>query len=233
MLAVRGLRVRYGAIEVLKGVSLEVGPGEIVALLGANGAGKSTTLMAISGIAPIVGGQVEWHGAPLAPLSERVVQQGIVHVPEGRRVFPRLTVEENLRLGAFSRPPSDQLDDAVAQTWAWFPVLRERRRQLAGTLSGGEQQMLALARGLMARPRLLLLDEPSLGLAPKAVAQVFAVIQQIHAQGVAMLLVEQNAYQALRIARRGYVMAAGRVVLEGTAAHLQQDPAVKAAYLGG
>ena len=233
MLALRGLQVRYGAIEVLKGVSLEVGPGEIVALLGANGAGKSTTLMAISGIAPIVGGHLEWRGARLAPSSEHVVQQGIVHVPEGRRVFPRLTVEENLRLGAFSRPPSDIVQEELARAWSWFPVLRERRRQLAGTLSGGEQQMLALARGLMARPRLLLLDEPSLGLAPKAVAQVFAVIQQIHAQGVAMLLVEQNAYQALRIAQRGYVMAAGRIVLEGTAAHLRQDPAVKAAYLGG
>lgn len=234
MLAIRDLHAGYGSSDVLKGITLEVRPGEIVALLGANGAGKTTTLMAISGVVATTRGGIMWEGAGLQALSSAaIVQRGIVQVPEGRRVFPRLTVLENLKLGAYRQSRIVRWEPMLEQIWALFPILRERRRQLAGTLSGGEQQMLALARGLMARPRLLLLDEPSLGLAPKVVAQLFQVIRQIHAEGLAILLVEQNAYQALKIAHRGYVLAAGRVVLEGPSAQLMEDPAVKAAYLGG
>ena len=233
-LAIRDLRGRYGAVEVLKGILLEVRAGEIVALLGANGAGKTTTLMAISGVVASQGGSVAFDGSRVDGLSpEEVVRAGIVQVPEGRRVFGRLTVEENLRLGAFRRQDGAGITADLGHMWDLFPVLRERRRQLAGTLSGGEQQMLALARGLMARPRLLLLDEPSLGLAPKVVAQVFRVIQEINAAGLPILLVEQNAYQALRIAHRGYVLSAGEVVLSGSTGELMDNPAVKAAYLGG
>lgn len=234
MLTVRNLRVRYGAVEILHSISLEVGPGEIVALLGANGAGKTTTLLAISGVAPVTAGVVQWEGRPLQALPpDRIVAQGVIHVPEGRRVFPRLTVLENLKLGAYRLSRGTQRPGDVHAMWELFPVLRERQHQLAGTLSGGEQQMLALARGLMAQPSLLLLDEPSLGLAPKVVAQLFSVIQQINARGIPILLVEQNAYQALQIARRAYVLAAGQVVLEGPTSRLMADPAVKAAYLGG
>ena len=232
-LALQDLWVRYGAVEVLKGVSLTVGPGEIVALLGANGAGKTTTLMAVSGLVPAAGGAIHWDAQPIHGLpSERIVAAGIVHVPEGRRVFPRMTVEENLRLGGYRRTAAERAE-TLARVWTLFPVLRDRGRQLAGTLSGGEQQMLALGRGLMARPRLLVLDEPSLGLAPKAVAHLFAIIRQINADGLPILLVEQNAYQALRIAHRGYVLAAGRIVLEGPTAQLLSDPAIQHAYLGG
>ncbi len=233
MLALQDLSVRYGAIAVLKGISLTVGPGEIVALLGANGAGKTTTLMAVSGLVPAAGGAIQWDGQPIHTWSsERIVAAGVVQVPEGRRVFPRLTVEQNLRLGGWRLLTAAQAE-TLARVWTLFPVLRERRGQLAGTLSGGEQQMLALGRGLMARPRLLLLDEPSLGLAPKAVTHLFAIIRQISADGLPILLVEQNAYQALRIAQRGYVLAAGRIVLEGPTAQLLANPAIQHAYLGG
>ena len=234
MLSVEGLRVRYGAVEVLKGISLEVGPREIVALLGANGAGKTTTLMAISGLVPADGGTITFSGSPIhRESSEVIVARGLVQVPEGRRVFARMTVEENLRLGAFRRHVRSAAEE-IAKMCALFPVLGERRRQLAGTLSGGEQQMLALARGLMARPSLLLLDEPSLGLAPKVVAQLFAMIQRINREdGVPILLVEQNAYQALHIAQRGYVLSGGRITSQGPTDELLRDPAIKAAYLGG
>ena len=234
MLVIRDLCVRYGAVVVLRELSLEVGPGEIVALLGANGAGKTTTLMAISGLAAVERGTIRFDDQPLHGLpAETIVRRGVIQVPEGRRVFPRLTVEENLRLGAFRQPSAAQRTRDLMRMWELFPILRERRRQSAGTLSGGEQQMLALARGLMARPSLLLLDEPSLGLAPKVVAHLFHTIQQINAGGMPILLVEQNAYQALRIAHRGYVLAAGRIVLAGPTSRLLADPAVKAAYLGG
>ena len=233
MLTLHDLSVRYGPSEVLKAVSLTVGPGEIVALLGANGAGKTTTLMAISGLVPAAAGTIHWDAHPISTWPpERIVAAGLVQIPEGRRVFPRMTVEENLRLGGWRFPAAEQAQ-MLARVWTLFPVLRERRRQLAGTLSGGEQQMLALGRGLIAKPRLLLLDEPSLGLAPKAVAHLFAIIRQISADGLPILLVEQNAYQALRIARRAYVLAAGRIVLEGPTAQLLADPAIQHAYLGG
>ncbi|MBI4226737.1 MAG: ABC transporter ATP-binding protein [Candidatus Omnitrophica bacterium] len=233
MLALRDLSVCYGAVEALRGVSLTVGPGEIVALLGANGAGKTTTLMAISGVAPVARGTIQFQAQAIQGWpSEQIVAAGVTQVPEGRRVFPRLTVEDNLRLGGYRHPAAAQAE-TLAQVWALFPILQARRRQLAGTLSGGEQQLLALGRGLMARPRLLALDEPSLGLAPKAVAHLFQAIRQINAAGLPVLLVEQNAYQALRIAHRGYVLAGGRIVLEGPTAALLHDPAIRHAYLGG
>ena len=233
LLAVEDLHVRRGAVEVLKGVTLCVRPGEIVALVGANGAGKSTALMAISGILTPTRGSIHFEGKPVHGLpAEQVVARGITQVPEGRRIFPRLTVLENLLIGA---PPAarESLASDLAKVVQMFPVLRDRQRQLAGTLSGGEQQMLALARGLMARPKLLLLDEPSLGLAPKVVTALFEVIRGIPRGGPAILLVEQNCYQALRVAQRAYVLETGRVTLEGAAEQLRENPSVKKAYLGG
>ena len=227
LLSVEDLHVRYGAVDVLRGVDLRVMEGEIVSLVGANGAGKTTTLMAISRLAPVVKGKIHFSGEGIHGLApEQVVGRGITQVPEGRRVFPRMTILENLLLGG-------QLSEDLEWVLQLFPILRKRDRQLAGTLSGGEQQMLALARGLMARPKLLLLDEPSLGLAPKLVTQVFAVIRQIHQRGITILLVEQNAYQALQIAQTAYVMESGKIVLHGPAEQLREDPAVKQAYLGG
>jgi len=234
MLRVDRLEAGYGRRRCLSGVSLEVRKGEIVALLGANGAGKTTTLMAISGLVPVRSGEVTFDGARLngrAP--EEIVGLGISHVPEGRRVLSRLTVLENLELGAYRRRDRDGIRRDLAWVEGLFPILAERRRQLAGTLSGGEQQMLVIARGLMARPKLLILDEPSLGLAPKLVVTIFETIQRINREGVTLLLVEQNAYLALRIAHRGYVLETGRIVLSDTAERLAQNPHIKAAYLGG
>lgn len=234
MLRLEGVEAGYGKTACLKGISLEVGDREIVALLGANGAGKTTTLMAISGFVTVRAGTMTFQGSALSGRSpDAIVRMGISHVPEGRRILPRLTVLENLQLGAYLRQDREGIEQDLAQVCALFPILAERRRQLAGTLSGGEQQMLAIARGLMARPTLLLLDEPSLGLAPKLVLTIFEVIRRINQEGVAILLVEQNAYLALQIAHRGYVLETGRLVLAGTAARLAQDPHVKAAYLGG
>ena len=234
LLKVENLHVRYGSVEVLKGVDLEVPAGEIVTLIGANGAGKTTTLMAISGIAPVVGGSVRFNGERLAGLPpEKIVAKGITQVPEGRRVFPRLTVMENILLGVEFRGARQKANDDLEWVLGLFPILRQRRRQLAGTLSGGEQQILALARGLVARPKLLLLDGPSLGLAPKLVTQLFDVIRQIHRIGLTNLLVEQNAYQALQVAQTAYVLETGRVVLHGASSDLRENPAVKQAYLGG
>ena len=234
LLEVRELHARYGAVEVLKGITLEVRRGEIVALIGANGAGKSTTLMAISGIVPASNGSVRWNGDEIQSLAaEQRVARGITQIPEGRRVFPRLTVKENLAVGAVLRRDRPEIQKDLEWALQLFPVLRQRQLQLAGTLSGGEQQMLALARGLMARPQLLMLDEPSLGLAPKVVTELFDVIRQIHRLGVTLLLVEQNAYQALQVAQSGYVLETGRVVLHGAAADLRRNPAVRQAYLGG
>jgi branched-chain amino acid transport system ATP-binding protein len=231
LLEVKDLHVRYGNLEVLKGVGLRVNEGEIVALIGANGAGKTTTLMAISGLAAVSGGSVRFLGMPLVGLPpEQVVSKGVTQVPEGRRVFARMTVLENILIGAGGRKPEGREIDRM---FALFPVLKQRQEQFAGTLSGGEQQMLAIARGLMARPRLLLLDEPSLGLAPKLVMQLFEVIRGIHKEGITILLVEQNAYQALRVAQRAYVLETGKTVLEGSAKQLQENPDVKKAYLGG
>jgi branched-chain amino acid transport system ATP-binding protein len=224
--------VQYGQRRALEGVSLEVGAGEIVALLGANGAGKSTMLRAVSGLVHPAGGRILYEGRDVTEMPpDAIVAAGVGHVPEGREIFPDFTVLENLQVGGHLLPAadrSDQLDNA----YALFPVLRERRRQRAGTLSGGEQQMLAIARALMARPRLLLLDEPSLGLAPKLGRGIFGVIRRINAGGVAVLLVEQNARRALRIASRGYVLDTGRVVVSGPSESLAADPRVRSAYLG-
>jgi branched-chain amino acid transport system ATP-binding protein len=234
LLAVRDLRVKYGNVEVLHGIDVAVKEGEIVAILGANGAGKSTTLMAVSGIVKSSGGAVEFDGKQLHRLKAHdIVREGVIQIPEGRRIFNTLTVEENLALGAFVR------DDAarIAKTREWiyelFPILKERRDQLGGTLSGGEQQMLAIARGLMAEPRILLLDEPSLGLAPLLVKAIFRTLEQINKAGVTIVLVEQNARAALKLAHRGYIMEVGNIVLEDSAANLLANPEVQKAYLGG
>ena len=234
MLQLEAVEAGYGETVCLKGISLEVRQGEIVALLGANGAGKTTTLMTISGLVAARGGRVVFQGTPLTRCGPAdIVALGISHVPEGRRVLPRLTVLENIELGAYLRRDRDAWRADVDRMFTLFPILAERRRQLAGTLSGGEQQMLAIARGLMARPTLLLLDEPSLGLAPKLVVTIFETIQRINREGMTLLLVEQNAYLALQIAHRGYVLETGRIVLTDTARQLAQNPQVKAAYLGG
>jgi branched-chain amino acid transport system ATP-binding protein len=234
MLRIERLEAGYGRRTCLTDVSLDVRQGEIVALLGANGAGKTTTLMAISGLVPACEGTVTFEGtALLGRPPAAIVGLGISHVPEGRRILPRLTVLENLELGGYLRRDREGLRHDLDRVCALFPILGERRRQLAGTLSGGEQQMLAIARGLMARPRLLLLDEPSLGLAPKLVATIFETLQRINREGTTLLLVEQNAAMALQVAHRGYVLEAGRVVLTDAAERLRENPRVKAAYLGG
>ncbi len=234
LLSVNDLHVRYGSIEVLKGISLKVRRGEIVALIGANGAGKSTTLMAISGIVPASKGSIRFSGKEINTLpSEQRVARGITQVPEGRRLFPRMTVKENLGIGGALRSDRAEMEKDMEWVLKLFPVLKKRVSQLAGTLSGGEQQMLALARGLMAKPELLLLDEPSLGLAPKLVGELFALIRKIHELGITLLLVEQNAYQALQVAQTAYVLETGSVALHGPAADLRKNPAVREAYLGG
>jgi branched-chain amino acid transport system ATP-binding protein len=233
-LELRGLRVCHGKVEVLHGIDIEVNRGEIVAILGANGAGKTTTLAAISGLLPPSGGGIHFEGAPLHTLpSHEIVRRGITHSPEGRRVFGALTVKENLALGAYTR--KDAARTAGIRDWLFelFPRLKERLGQLAGTLSGGEQQMLAIARALMGDPKVLLLDEPSLGLAPILVRSIFDSIREINGQGVTVILVEQNARAALKIAARGYVMEVGRIVMEDAADALLANPDVRAAYLGG
>jgi branched-chain amino acid transport system ATP-binding protein len=234
LLAVEGLVARYGPIEALRGVELAVSEGEIVALIGANGAGKSTLLMTISGMVRTAAGRIVFDGADLKGMApHRIARGGIAHVPEGRHVFPRMTVEENLTMGAVG-VPSDVESEERGRAYDLFPVLAERRRQRAGTLSGGEQQMLAIARALMGRPRLLLLDEPSLGLAPLMVKRIFAAIAEINAERrTTVLLVEQNAHHALRVASRAYVLSHGKVVLSGPAADLARNPDVRAAYLEG
>jgi len=234
MLQLDGVEVGYGPTSCLKGISLTVHEGEIVTLLGANGAGKTTTLLAISGLLAIRQGTVTFRGAPLNRASAaQIVARGISHVPEGRRILPRLTVRENLELGAYLRRDRQAIARDRERMFALFPILARRAQQLAGTLSGGEQQMLAIARALMARPSLLLLDEPSLGLAPKLVLAIFETIQRLNQEGMTFLLVEQNAYLALRIAHRGYVLETGRIVLSDAADALTTNPKVKAAYLGG
>ncbi|MCJ8502339.1 ABC transporter ATP-binding protein [Desulfatitalea alkaliphila] len=233
MLELKEVQAFYGTIQALKGVTLEVNAGEIVCLIGANGAGKSTTLMAISSVVPVGGGTIAYDGRDITRLAtDRVVALGITQVPEGRMIFPDLTVLENLRMGAYLRRDRAALKADEAHALDLFPILKERRKQLGGTLSGGEQQMLAIARALMARPRLLLLDEPSLGLAPIVVEHIFEVITRINTEGTTLLLVEQNAQMALQVAHRGYVLETGRVVISGTAADLLADPRVQEAYLG-
>jgi branched-chain amino acid transport system ATP-binding protein len=232
MLTLSDIFVSYGMIAALKGVSLEVRQGEIVALIGANGAGKSTTLMSISGIAGLQAGTITCGGKRISGLpSHQIVGLGISQVPEGRRIFPRMTVRENLEMGAFLENRGRLADD-LARVFVMFPVLEERRGQLGGTLSGGEQQMLAIGRALMSRPKLLLLDEPSLGLAPIFVSKIFKIIEEINRRGTTILLVEQNAKAALRLAARAYVMESGRIVMQGPASELANDPGIKKAYLG-
>ncbi len=234
MLQIKDIHTFYGKIEALKGISIDVAEGEIITLIGANGAGKTTTLMSISGIAPPRQGEILFRGQPIhdqAP--EAIVSLGISQVPEGRRIFPHLTVAENLDLGAFLRQDRDGIRADLEHVYALFPILAERRHQAGGTLSGGEQQMLAISRALMARPRLLLLDEPSLGLAPLVVRRIFEVIERINQEDrVTVFLVEQNANLALKIAHRGYVMENGRITLVDSAANLSANDAVRSAYLG-
>lgn len=232
-LEIRNLEVAYGAVRALKGVSLEVRQGEVVTLLGANGAGKSTTLRAISGLVRPRSGSIAFLGQPLGRLNPaQVVHQGIAHCPEGRRVFAGLSVQDNLLLGASGRSDRNIASD-IEQMYTMFPILSERRRQVAGTLSGGEQQMLALTRALMSRPKMLLLDEPSLGLAPLVVRNIFSTLQELKTSGTTILLVEQNVNLALQLADRAYVLRTGQIALEGNAKELQGDERVTRAYLGG
>jgi branched-chain amino acid transport system ATP-binding protein len=233
MLEVSDLEAGYGPIRALDRVSIDVGEGELVAIIGANGAGKTTLLMAISGIVPVRGGQVRFRGRPISGLPpHEIVRLGIGHAPEGRRIFPRLTVRENLELGGFAQSDAAQLRRDIEESCALFPVLGDRLSQPGGTLSGGEQQMLAVARALVGRPRLLMLDEPSLGLAPLIVARIFDVIAGLTARGIAVVLVEQNARAALKLASRGYVLETGRVTLSGSGPDLAADRRVRDAYLG-
>ena len=234
MLRLEALRAAYGRVEALKGVSLEVWPGELVTLIGANGAGKTSTLKAISGILRPSGGRILFEGLEIQRLTPReILTRGIAHCPEGRRVFPYMTVRENLEMGAYARADARGIREDLERVFGYFPVLGERLRQAAGTLSGGEQQMLAIGRALMARPRFLLLDEPSLGLAPALIETTFSIISEIRQRGVTVLMVEQNAYLALRMADRGYIMETGQIALEGKAGDLIENEHVKRAYLGG
>lgn len=232
MLAIRDLSVRYGGIHALQGISLEVPDGKIVTLIGANGAGKSTTLKAVAGLVQSAG-SVEWNGESLAGLGVKdIVERGIVLVPEGRRIFPNLTVDENLRLGAYTRADRAGIARDRERVFSLFPRLKERARQKGGTLSGGEQQMLAVGRALMASPRLLMMDEPSLGLAPLVVKMIFEIVRAINASGTTVLLVEQNARVALECADSGYVLETGRITLAGSGRELLADDGVRKAYLG-
>jgi branched-chain amino acid transport system ATP-binding protein len=236
LLELKNIASYYGSVEALKGISLRVEQGEVVTLLGANGAGKSTTLRTISGLLRPAGGEILFEGQPIHNLSaEKIVQLGVSHVPEGRRIFPGLTVRENIMLGTSNRGrlPRKQMDVEVAQMFEVFPVIKPFENALGWTLSGGQQQMLAVARGLMARPKLLLLDEPSLGLAPVIVQQLFTTIREIHARGTTILLVEQNAHMALSVANRGYVLETGEIKIEGSPKELLGNDEVRAAYLGG
>jgi branched-chain amino acid transport system ATP-binding protein len=232
LLKVSGLKVAYGGIQAVKGASFEVQEGELVSLIGANGAGKTTTLKAITGLQPVGGGSIEFMGQSIKGQGAwDLVKQGLVMVPEGRGTFTRMTITENLQMGAFIRE-DNEVDADIEKVFAIFPRLKERRAQLAGTMSGGEQQMLAMGRALMARPKVLLLDEPSMGLSPIMVDKIFEVVDDIHRRGVTVLLVEQNASRALQLASRGYVMESGEVTMSGDAKALLNDPKVRAAYLG-
>lgn len=234
LLKVEELNVYYGAIHALKGISLEVNEGEIVTLIGANGAGKSTALKTISGLLRPRKGSIIYKGRNIVGLpAQEIVKLGLSQVPEGRRIFANLTVRENLELGAYVHRNRVKITQGLEEVFARFPRLKERQKQMAGTLSGGEQQMLAIGRALMARPKLILLDEPSMGLAPILVQEIFNIIREINEQGTTILLVEQNAHMALTIAHRGYVLETGRITLQGSAGELANSEAVKKAYLGG
>ncbi|WP_027718356.1 ATP-binding cassette domain-containing protein [Desulfovirgula thermocuniculi] len=233
ILEVKDLEVYYGAIRALQGISFSVEKGEIVTLIGANGAGKSTTLRTISGLLVPRRGEIFFQGQKITRLpAHKIVRMGISHVPEGRQIFPNLTVKENLLMGAYTRNNRAEVEQSLEEVMTRFPRLRERAKQLAGTLSGGEQQMLAMGRGLMSKPTLLLLDEPSMGLSPLLVEEIFEIIKSINRQGTTILLVEQNAYMALQVAHRAYVLETGRIVLHGKAEELRANPRIRSAYLG-
>ncbi|MCQ2613898.1 MAG: ABC transporter ATP-binding protein [Treponemataceae bacterium] len=233
MLSVNNLTVHYGAIQALDGISFDVKQGEIITLIGSNGAGKTTTLHSLSNIIKKTSGTVTFDGADITNLkADSIVKSGLVQVPEGRRIFANMSVKENLEMGAFLRTDKNGIKDDMNMVYDMFPRLKERIKQVAGTLSGGEQQMLAMGRALMSKPRLLLLDEPSMGLAPILVDEIFSIIQSINAQGTTILLVEQNAFKALLIADRAYILETGRIIKGGVAADLIADPDVKKAYLG-
>jgi branched-chain amino acid transport system ATP-binding protein len=232
LLKVRGLKVAYGGIQAVKGIDFEVHEGELVSLIGANGAGKTTTLKAVTGLQAVAAGDIEYLGKPIKGQGAwDLARQGLVMIPEGRGTFTRMTIVENLQMGAYNRD-DDEIDADIEKVFGIFPRLKERAEQLAGTMSGGEQQMLAMGRALMARPKVLLLDEPSMGLSPIMVDKIFEVVETIHKQGVTMLLVEQNASRALSLADRGYVMDSGLVTMNGEAKALLHDPRVREAYLG-
>ena len=233
MLKVKDLKVNYGGIEALKGISFDVEQGQIVTLIGANGAGKSTTLRAISGLVKTASGAINFLGRDIIPFdAQQVVAEGIALVPEGRRVFSNLTVLENLKIGAYLRKDKDEIESGIEDIFQRFPRLKEREWQLAGTLSGGEQQMLAVGRAMMARPKLLMMDEPSLGLAPLVVRDIFAIIRELKGEGITILLIEQNANAALRCADQAYVLETGRITMQGTGEELLADQRVRDAYLG-
>lgn len=234
MLDVKDLYVSYGAIKALKGITFDVKEGEIISLIGSNGAGKTTTLHSISNIVKKVSGSVSFDGVDITDMAaDLIVKQKLIHVPEGRRIFQNLSVKENLEMGAFTRKDKKGINEDMEMVFELFPRLKERIRQVSGTLSGGELQMLAMGRGLMARPKLLLLDEPSMGLAPILVDEIFSIITQINKTGTTILLVEQNAYKALSISNRAYILETGKIIKSGDAKQLITDPAVKSAYLGG
>ena len=233
LLSIKGIVAGYGSVEVLHQVSLEVNEGEIVTLIGGNGAGKSTTLMCASGIVPLRGGEIQFDGRRIdGTRADLLVGRGLVQVPEGRRIFPRMTVLENLMMGAYGRDDKPAIARDLEQVYALFEILRQRSSQLGGTLSGGEQQMLAIGRAIMSKPRLLMMDEPSMGIAPLLVAKIFEAVKALNAGGLTILLVEQNARAALKLAHRGYVLETGRVTLADDAAKLLVDPRVREAYLG-
>ena len=232
ILEVKGLEVFYGVIQAIKGISFEVNPGEIIALIGANGAGKTTTLQTITGLIPSKAGNIVYDGKDITKLpGHKLVSMGMAHVPEGRRVFAQLTVLQNLKLGAYTRKDKGEIEETLKVVYNRFPRLEERKNQLAGTLSGGEQQMLAVARALMSHPKLIVMDEPSMGLSPIYVNEIFDIIQNINRDGTTVLLVEQNAKKALSIAHRAYVLETGKIVLSGDAGELMNDDSVKKAYL--
>ena len=233
MLEVRDLRVHYGAVEAVKGVSFQINAGEIISLIGGNGAGKSTILRALTGLVRPSSGTIEFHGQSLVGLApHQIIRLGIGHVPEGRRLFPKMSVMENLKMGAYLRKSKAETEATLEMIYEHFPILKERTKQLAGSLSGGEQQMLATARALMNRPQLLMLDEPSIGLSPILTAEIGKIVQQINAMGVTTILVEQNAMLALTLGQRGYVLETGSIAMQGEAQELLQDEGVKKAYLG-
>lgn len=233
MLEVRDLRVHYGAVEAVKGVSFQINAGEIISLIGANGAGKSTILRALTGLVRPSSGTIEFHGQSLVGLApHQIIRLGIGHVPEGRRLFPKMSVMENLKMGAYLRKSKAEIEETLEMVYEHFPILKERTKQRAGSLSGGEQQMLATARALMNRPQLLMLDEPSIGLSPILTAEIGKIVQQINAMGVTTILVEQNAMLALTLGQRGYVLETGSIAMQGEAQELLLDEGVKKAYLG-